>query len=142
MLNKCMVIGHLGADPEMRYTANGSAVTTFRVASSRNFSDSSGERREETEWFRVVTWNRLAEICAQYLTKGRLVYVEGRLQTRAWDDQQGQKRYTTELIAQEVKFLGGGRDGDGGGGGAGFSSPGFATGPDNEGDIDPDDLPF
>ena len=138
MLNKCMVIGHLGADPEMRYTANGSAVTTFRVASSRNFSDSSGERREETEWFRVVTWNRLAEICAQYLTKGRLVYVEGRLQTRAWDDQQGQKRYTTELIAQEVKFLGGGRDGDGGG----FSSPGFATGPDNEGDIDPDDLPF
>ena len=141
MLNKCMVIGHLGADPEMRYTANGSAVTTFRVASSRNFSDSSGERREETEWFRVVTWDRLAEICAQYLTKGRLVYVEGRLQTRAWDDQQGQKRYTTELIAQEVKFLGGGRDGDGGGGG-GSSSPGFATGPDNEGDIDPDDLPF
>ena len=140
MLNKCMVIGHLGADPEMRYTANGNAVTTFRVASSRNFNDASGERREETEWFRIVTWNRLAETCAQYLTKGRLVYVEGRLQTRSWDDQQGQKRYTTELIAQEVKFLGGGRDG--GAGAGGFSSPGFATGPDNEGDIDPDDLPF
>ena len=139
MLNKCMVIGHLGADPEMRYTANGSAVTTFRVATSRNFTDGSGERREETEWFRVVTWNRLAETCAQYLTKGRLVYVEGRLQTRQWDDQQGQRRYTTELIAETVRFLGGGRDG---GGSGGFASPGFATGPDNEGDIDPDDLPF
>ncbi|MQC19079.1 MAG: single-stranded DNA-binding protein [Chloroflexi bacterium] len=134
-----MVIGHLGADPEMRYTANGSAVTTFRVATSRNFTDGSGERREETEWFRVVTWNRLAETCAQYLTKGRLVYVEGRLQTRQWDDQQGQRRYTTELIAETVRFLGGGRDG---GGSGGFASPGFATGPDNEGDIDPDDLPF
>lgn len=140
MLNKCMVIGHLGADPEMRYTNNGSAVTTFRVATSRTFNDASGERREETEWFRVVTWNRLAELCAQYLTKGRLVYVEGRMQTRSWDDQQGQKRYTTELIAQEVKFLGGGRDG--GSGGGGFAGAGFATGPDNEGDIDPDDLPF
>ncbi len=141
MLNKCMVIGHLGADPEMRYTANGSAVTSFRVASSRNFTDGSGERREETEWFRVVTWNRLAETCAQYLTKGRLVYVEGRLQTRQWDDQQGQRRYTTELIAETVRFLGGGRDG-GGSSEGGFASPGFATGPDNEGDIDPDDLPF
>ena len=142
MLNKCMVIGHLGADPEMRYTANGSAVTTFSVASSRSFNDASGERREETEWFRVVTWNRLAEICAQYLTKGRQVYVEGRIQTRSWEGQDGQKRYTTELIAQEVKFLGGGRDGGGNSGGGGFASPGFATGPDNEGDIDPDDLPF
>ncbi len=139
MLNKCMIIGNLGADPEMRYTANGSAVTEFRVAVNRTFTDTSGERKQETEWFRVITWNRLAETCAQYLTKGRLVYVEGRLQTRSWEDQQGQKRYTTELIAQEVKFLGGGRDG---GGGSGFSSPGFATGPDNEGDIDPDDLPF
>lgn len=140
MLNKCMIIGNLGADPEMRYTANGNAVTTFNVATSRTYNDASGERREETEWFRVVTWSRLAEICAQYLTKGRQVYVEGRMQTRSWEDQQGQKRYSTELIAQEVKFLGG-RDG-GGAGGGGFSSPGFATGPDNEGDIDPDDLPF
>ena len=133
-----MVIGHLGRDPEMRYTANGSAVTTFSVASSRRYT-SNGEQREETEWFNVVTWNRLAETCAQYLTKGRLVYVEGRIQTRSWDDQQtGQKRYRTELIAEEVKFLGGGRDGGGGGGFA----PGMAVGPDSEGDIDPDDLPF
>lgn len=106
LLNKAMVIGHLGADPEMRYTANGNAVTTFSVASSRQFSGADGERREETEWFRVVTWNRLAETCSQYLTKGRLVYVEGRLQTRSWEGQDGQKRYTTELIAQEVKSLG------------------------------------
>lgn len=138
MLNKCMVIGHLGRDPEMRYTANGSAVTTFSVATSRRYT-SNGEQREETEWFNVVTWNRLAETCAQYLQKGRLVYVEGRLQTRSWDDQAtGQKRYRTELIAEEVKFLGGGRDGGGGGGFA----PGMAVGPDSEGDIDPDDLPF
>lgn len=128
-----MVIGNLGADPEMRYTANGSAVTEFRVATSRRYTDSSGERKEETEWFRVITWNRLAELCAQYLAKGRLVYVEGRLQTRSWDDQEGTKRYTTELVASEVKFLS-----DGGN----HAAPGFSAGPSSEGDIDPDDLPF
>lgn len=111
MLNKAMVIGHLGADPEMRYTANGNAVTTFSVASSQSFTRD-GERKEQTEWFRVVTWNKLAESCSQYLAKGRLVYVEGRLQTRSWEGQDGQKRYTTELIAQEVKFLGGARTSD------------------------------
>ena len=141
MLNKCMIIGNLGADPEMRYTANGSAVTTFRVATSRRFSGQDGQAREETEWFSVVTWNRLAEICAQYLVKGRTVYVEGRMQTRSWDDQAtGTKRYRTELIAEEVKFLGG-RDGGGSGGGGGFA-PGMAVGADSEGDIDPDELPF
>ncbi len=143
MLNKCMVIGNLGADPEMRYTANGSAVTTFRVAASRRFNGQDGQPREETEWFSVVTWNRLAEICAQYLVKGRTVYVEGRMQTRSWDDQTGQKRYRTELVAEEVKFLGG-RDGGGAGGaggGDGFA-PGMAVGTDSEGDIDPDELPF
>lgn len=134
MLNKCMVIGHLGADPEMRYTANGSAVTNFRVATTRNWTQD-GEKREETEWFRVVTWNRLAETCAQYLAKGRLVYVEGHLQTRSWDDQQGQKRYATELVASEVKFLGGGRGND--------DPDGLPSRQvDSEVDIDPDDLPF
>lgn len=141
MLNKAMVIGHLGADPEMRYTANGNAVTTFNVATSRQFQGPDGERREETEWFRVVTWNRLAETCSQYLSKGRLVYVEGRMQTRSWEGQDGQKRYTTELIAQEVKFLGG-RDGGGGSGGGGRYSAGLPVGADGEGDIEPDDLPF
>ena len=138
MLNKCMIIGNLGADPEMRYTANGNAVTTFRVATSRSFSGADGERREETEWFSIVTWNRLAETCAQYLTKGRQVYVEGRMQTRSWDGNDGIKHYRTELIAEEVKFLG--NRGDGGGGG-GFA-PGMAVGADSEGDIDPDELPF
>ncbi|MSQ31342.1 MAG: single-stranded DNA-binding protein [Dehalococcoidia bacterium] len=140
MLNKCMIIGNLGADPEMRYTANGRAVTTFNVATSRTFNAPDGQRREETEWFTVVTWERLAETCAQYLQKGRQVYVEGRMQTRSWDDQAtGQKRYRTELIAQEVKFLGSPRDGGREGGGF---APGMAVGPDTDGDIDPDELPF
>lgn len=107
MLNKCMIIGHLGGDPEMRYTANGNAVTTFRVATSHSFTGPDKERKTETEWFSVVTWNRLAETCAQYLIKGREVYVEGRMQTRSWDAQDGQKRYRTELIAEQVRFLGG-----------------------------------
>jgi len=138
MLNKSMIIGNLGKDPEMRYTANGNAVTTFNVATSRTFSGADGERREETEWFTVVTWNRLAETCAQYLTKGRQVYVEGRMQTRSWDGNDGIKHYRTELIAETVKFLGNRGDG---GGSAGFA-PGMAVGADSEGDIDPDDLPF
>lgn len=139
MLNKCMVIGHLGADPEMRYTANGDAVTNFNVATSRRYTTAGGERREETEWFRVVTWRRLAETCAQYLSKGRLVYVEGRIQTRSYDGQDGQKRYITELVAEEVKFLGGRDSGPGAEGGY---AAGVPVGADAEGDIDADDLPF
>ena len=134
MLNKVMVIGNLGADPEMRYTANGSAVTEFRVASTRRFKRDE-EPTEETEWFRVVTWNRLAEVCSQYLTKGRLVYVEGRLRTRNWEGQDGVTRYTTEVIAHEVKFLGR-SNGDGGGG-----VPSAAT-DDGLVDDDDNDLPF
>jgi single-strand DNA-binding protein len=140
MLNKCMVIGRLGADPEMRYTGSGDAVTNFSVAASRQYTTTSGERREETEWFRVVTWRRLAETCAQYLSKGRLVYVEGRIQTRSYDGQDGQKRYITELIAQDVRFLGGREDGGSSGGGA--YAAGVPVGADGEGDIDADDLPF
>src|SRR6188474_534377 len=121
-LNKVMVIGNLGADPEMRYTANGNAVTTFNVATNESWTDGSGERRERTEWFSVVTWNRLAETCAQYLTKGRSVYVEGRLQTRSWEGQDGQKRYRTEVVAETVRFLGG-RDSGGGGGDYGAGMP-------------------
>jgi single-strand DNA-binding protein len=104
-LNKVMLIGNVGTDPEMRYTANGSAVTTFRIACNRNFSGPDGERREETEWFNIVTWNKLAETCSQFLQKGRRAYVEGRLQTRSWEGQDGQRRYRTEVIAQTVLFL-------------------------------------
>ena len=138
MLNKCMIIGNLGVDPEMRYTANGTAVTTFRVATHRQYSGADGERREETEWFSVVTWARLAETCSQYLSKGRQVFVEGRMRTRSWEGQDGQTRYRTELIAETVKFLGG-RDG---GAGAQESLGGVPVGRDADGDVDPDDLPF
>ena len=137
MLNKCTIIGNLGADPEMRYTANGSAVTNFNVATSRSYTNAQSERVEETEWFSVVTWNRLAETCAQYLEKGRQVYVEGRMQTRSWDGQDVQKRYKTELIAETVKFLGNRNDRPT----EGFT-PGMPVGADAEGDLDPDDLPF
>ena len=138
MLNKCMIIGNLGVDPEMRYTANGTAVTTFRVATHRQYSGPDGERREETEWFSVVTWARLAETCSQYLSKGRQVFVEGRMRTRSWEGQDGQTRYRTELIAENVKFLGG-RDA---GPGAQERLGGVPVGRDGDGDLDPDDLPF
>ena len=104
-LNKVMIIGNLGADPEMRYTADGNALTSFRVAASRNYSTPDGERREETEWFSVVAWRKLAEQCSQFLQKGRRVYVEGRLQTRSWDTPEGLKRYRTEVVADKVLFL-------------------------------------
>lgn len=104
-LNKVMLIGNLGADPEMRYTANGNAVTTFNVAVNRSYSGPDGERKEETEWFTVVTWNKLAETCSQFLQKGRRAYIEGRLQTRSWDGQDGQRHYRTEVIANTVLFL-------------------------------------
>jgi single-strand DNA-binding protein len=104
-LNKVMIIGNVGTEPEMRYTANGNPVTTFRIATSRNYTTPEGERREETEWFNIVTWARLAENCSQFLQKGRRAYVEGRLRTRSWESQDGQKRFRTEVIANTVLFL-------------------------------------
>jgi single-strand DNA-binding protein len=105
-LNKLMIIGHLGRDPEMRYTPSGRPVTTFSVATSRSWHSADGERHEETEWFNVVAWGSLAEICNQHLRKGKQVYVEGRLQTRRWEDSEGNKHYTTELVAKEMIMLG------------------------------------
>ena len=104
-LNKAMIIGNLGRDPEMRYTQSGQAVTQFTVAVNRNYKDAGGEWKEETEWFRVVAWAALAERTAEHLRKGNKVYVEGRLQTRSWEDKDGQKRYTTELVANQVTSL-------------------------------------
>jgi len=105
-LNKVMIIGRLGTDPEMRYTSSGNPVTTFRVSSNRQWKDSSGDLREETEWFSVVTWNRLAEICSQHLNKSTRVYLEGRLQTRSWEDHQsGQTRYKVEIVANDMIIL-------------------------------------
>ncbi|HKJ26811.1 MAG TPA: single-stranded DNA-binding protein [Anaerolineales bacterium] len=105
-LNKIMIIGHLGRDPEMRYTPKGRPVTNFSLATSRSWKTSDGERREETEWFNVVAWGSLAEICNEYLAKGQQVYIEGRLQTRQWEDDEGQKRKTVEIVAKEMIMLG------------------------------------
>lgn len=106
-INKVILVGRLGQDPEVRYTPDGTAVTTFSVATSREWNDkNSGERKEQTEWHRIVTFRKLAEICGQYLSKGRQVYVEGRMQTRSWEDKDGVKRYTTEVVADTVQFLG------------------------------------
>jgi len=104
-LNKVMIIGNLGSEPEMRFTPNGNPVTSFRVATNRVYSTPEGERREETEWFTVVAWGKLAEQCNQFLTKGRLVYAEGRLHTRTWESQDGQKHSRPEIIANRVTFL-------------------------------------
>ncbi len=105
-LNKLMIIGHLGRDPEMRYTPSGKPVTTFSVATSRTWHSADGDRHEDTEWFNVVAWGGLAEICNQHLQKGMQVYVEGRLQTRRWEDAEGNKHFATELVAKEMIMLG------------------------------------
>ncbi len=136
MLNKMMVIGNLGRDPEMRYTPNGHPVTSFSIATSRTYTASDGERREETEWFRVVAWRNLAEQCNQFLTKGRRVYVEGRLKSDTWTDREGQTRFTNEIIANTVLFLDRGPQREGYGDGA----PLPAEGGPAEGDLD--DLPW
>ena len=104
-LNKVMIIGNVGTDPEMRFTPNGSPVTSFRLATSRTYASTDGERKQETEWFTIVTWNRLAETCNQFLTKGQKAYVEGRLRTRSWEGQDGQKRTRVEVVANSVLFL-------------------------------------
>jgi single-strand DNA-binding protein len=145
-LNKAMIIGNLGRDPEMRYTPTGQAVTQFTVAVNHSHKDASGEWKEETEWFRVVAWGPLAERTAENLRKGRKVYVEGRLQTRNWEDKDGQKRYTTELIASAVTALDRARE-DGAPEVAGTRSPRPAGGPnagpsDDFGSSDLDELPF
>ncbi len=128
-LNRVMLIGNLGADPEMRYTANGNAVTNFRLAVNRTFRTPEGERRDETEWFTIVTWNKLAETVGQNLQKGRKVYVEGRLINRSWDGPDGQKRYRTEVVANSVLYL--------------DRPPGAGPLTDEPiGDIEPEDLPF
>ena len=105
MINKVILVGRLGADPEVRYTQEGTMVTNFRLATDEARKDKSGERVSKTEWHRIVTFGKLAEICGNYLSKGRLVYIEGRIQTRSWEDNEGTKRYTTEIVAQNMQML-------------------------------------
>ena len=136
-LNKIMIIGNVGTDPEMRYTPNGNPVTSFRIASSRNYTASDGERRQETEWFTVVAWNQLAEQVNQYLSKGRRAYIEGRLQSHEWDGNDGQKRFRNEIVANSVLFL----DRPGSGDTRSDEAPGDSE-PDPGGALTSDDLPF
>ena len=143
-INKVILIGNLGADPEVRYTPSGVAVANFSIATSEEWKDKDTvEKQERTEWLRIVAWRRLGEICGEYLSKGRQVYIEGKLQTRSWEDREGVKRYTTEIVASDVQFLGG-RDGSDGGRSSGgrsggpseHSAGGPVPGPDD------DDIPF
>jgi single-strand DNA-binding protein len=146
-VNKVILIGRLGKDPELKYTASGTPFCRFSMATDNVWNDkTSGERQEKTEWHSIVVWDRLAEICNQYLTKGQLVYIEGSLQTREWDDQEGNKRKTTEIRAREMTMLGGGA-GEGAGGGqrraataesSSSSAPAAAT----TSTITDDDIPF
>ncbi|MCP4914314.1 MAG: single-stranded DNA-binding protein [Oligoflexia bacterium] len=106
-INKVILIGRLGQDPELKYTPGGTAVANFSVATSESWADKSGQKQEKTEWHRIVVWGKLAELCNQYLAKGRQAFIEGSLQTRSWEDQQGQKKYTTEIVAKNIQFLGG-----------------------------------
>jgi len=127
-VNKVILIGRLGQDPEVRYTTNGGAVANFNLATNESWTDKSGQKQERTEWHRIVVWGKMAEICGQYLSKGREAFIEGKLQTREWNDKEGNKRYTTEVVAQNVQFLGGRSAGAGAGnersmgGGSDFSS--------------------
>ena len=105
-VNKVILVGRLGADPELKTLSSGQSVANFNIATSENWVDRDGQKQERTEWHRIVVWGKLAEICRQHLAKGRQVFVEGKLQTRSWEDQQGQKRYTTEITATTVQFLG------------------------------------
>ena len=138
-VNKAILIGNLGRDPELRYTQNGQAVANFSLATSESYTDRSGERVERTEWHRIVAWGKTGELCAQYLAKGRTVYIEGRIQTRDWEDKEGVKRQTTEINAATVQFLGGPR-----GEGSGSSQSGSNPSPDASGGPPPTegDIPF
>jgi len=145
-VNKVILIGNLGSDPQVRYTPQGTAVANFNIATTERFNNKAGEREERTEWHRIVAWGKLAEICQQYLKKGKQVYIEGRLQTRQWEDQQGQKRQSTEIVAQNMQMLGrageGGMAGGASGGASDFASQDFPAEPAPQTATTDDDLPF
>lgn len=142
-VNKVILIGNLGADPDLKYTPSGAAVCELRLATNESWTGKDGQKQDRTEWHRVIVWNKLAENCAKYLSKGRMAYVEGKIQTRQWDDKDGNKRYTTEVLASTVQFLGGrGEDSGRGGGGYGAQAEPdkSSTGAGYGGPVD--DIPF
>jgi single-strand DNA-binding protein len=150
-VNKVILVGNLGRDAELRYTPGGAAVATLNMATTEVWNDKSGQRQEKTEWHRVVLWGKTAESLNEYLTKGKQIYVEGRLQTRQWDDKDGNKRYTTEIRGDRVVLLGGGGGGGRGGGGGGPRGGvsdgggdfgGGAPSPESSAPLTDDDIPF
>lgn len=154
-VNKVILVGNLGSDPELRYTQGGHAVANFNIATNERWTDKEGKTNERTEWHKIVVWGRQAENCEKYLSKGRQVFIEGRLQTRDWEDKDGNKRFTTEIVANNVQFLSSGgpgaHDSAGGGGGGGYRSSGGSNagrgddpGPEASFDqsFNDDDIPF
>jgi single-strand DNA-binding protein len=149
-INKAILVGNLGKDPELKYTPSGQPVATFSLATSERWADKNGQRQDRTEWHNIVVWGKLAELCNQYLKKGRTVYLEGRITSRSWDDKDGNKKYRTEIVAQNVEFLGGAGAGSGAGMNEADSGPqnhssGFDMPqpmPSMPGSVAEDDLPF
>jgi single-strand DNA-binding protein len=140
MINKAILVGRLGKDPEIRYTPDGTMVTSFSVATDEVWKDKSGEKVQKTEWHRIVTYRKLAEICGKYLVKGKLVFIEGKIQTRSWDDKEGKKHYSTEIIANNMQML----DSKGAGSGRSDETPAYDAAPQfPDGETMPaDDVPF
>ena len=142
MINKAILVGNLGRDPEIRYTASGMAVANFTIATSEKWKDkNTGEMQDRTEWHRIVAWGKLGEICGEYLSKGRQVYIEGRIQTREWQDKDGNKRYTTEIVANQMKMLGSKEGGNSYKPSTSASVPEY-SGPPLPEDQGDDDIPF
>jgi single-strand DNA-binding protein len=141
-VNKVILIGNLGRDPELRFTRDGQGVANFTLATNERWRDKEGQNQERTEWHRIVVWGKQAENCAQYLQKGRSCYVEGRLQTREWEDKEGNKRQTTEVVAQNVTFLGGRGEGAGSGRSSSGGGSGYDDGPPPGPAPDGADIPF
>lgn len=147
-VNKVLLIGRLGNNPEIRYTPSGAAVANFSVATNESWNDKNGQKQERTEWHRVVVWGKLAQLCGEYLSKGRQCYVEGRLQTRQWQDKEGQTKYTTEVIATTIQFLGAGSERSAqsgvstGGGGQQKSGDDFSQVRMEEPSFTEEDIPF
>ena len=151
-VNKVILVGNVGKDPELRYTPAGTAVCTFSLATSERFKNKQGEQQDRTEWHNIVAWSGLAEICGKYLTKGKQVYIEGRIQSRSYDDRDGNKRYITEIVANEMQMLS--RAGEQGGSSSGGSSGGGGSRPSSQQNYEPssgreeppfnpdDDIPF
>ena len=141
-VNKVILVGRLGKDPELKYTQGGVSMTRFSIATDETWKDQNGEKQQRTEWHNIITWRKLAEICGQYLNKGKLVYIEGRLQTRSWEDKEGNRRYTTEVQADNMVMLSGGRSDETRTVGTSNAAATSTSPSDTNPEITDDDIPF